>query len=280
LPAVRDCLAGADVVLAVGTELAETDHWCNQLDTSVALLRIDIDRNTLASGHGDQIGLLGDASAMIEAVLNKVGRAPANLAERTEEVATLRARVAPDLQARSSMYAPVLDAIRAALSTDTVVVTDMTELAYAGNDLFWVERPRSWLHPVGFGTLGYALPAAIGAKLGAPTRPVVAMAGDYGFQYTLPELAVAVEHALSLPVLIWNNEGLGVISRKMKQSGIEAVGVAPRNPDFQLLAQAYNCPGHVPASLAAVPKAIAAAFAHPGPSLIELRQSALVGDVG
>ena len=69
--------------------------------------------------------------------------------------------------------------------------------------------PFYWLHPNGYGTLGYALPAAIGAKLGAPARPVVALVGDAGLLFTVQELATAVDEGLCLPILLWNNDGLG-----------------------------------------------------------------------
>jgi len=69
----------------------------------------------------------------------------------------------------------------------------MTQFAYAANEVWPMEAPDLWHHPCGFGTLGYALPAAIGGAIARAGQPTVAIAGDYGFQYTLQELMVAVE---------------------------------------------------------------------------------------
>src|SRR5438552_2636738 len=87
----------------------------------------------------------------------------------------------------------------------------MTQIAYAANEIFPVFEPRSWLHPVGFGTLGFALPAGIGAKFGCPGKPVAVMIGHYGIQYTINELGTAAEHKLPPVILMWNNDALAQI---------------------------------------------------------------------
>ena len=86
--------------------------------------------------------------------------------------------------------------------------------------------PRSWMMPVGFGTLGCALPMAIGAKLAAPDRPVACLAGDGGVLFTLQELATARDLGLGLPIIVWNNDGYGEISDSMLRVGIEPIGTA------------------------------------------------------
>ncbi|MBX6320797.1 MAG: decarboxylase, partial [Rhodospirillaceae bacterium] len=135
-------------------------------------------------------------------------------------------------------------------------------------------RPRCWFHPSGYGTLGYALPAAIGAKLAAPERAVVALAGDAGLLFTLQELATAAELGLPLAVLLWNNDGLGQIAGDMREKGIAEIGVRPRNPDFLALARAFHCEAVRPDSLDALTEALRRAFAARRPTLIEVRQDA------
>jgi 5-guanidino-2-oxopentanoate decarboxylase len=135
-----------------------------------------------------------------------------------------------------------------------------------------VDHPRCWLHPVGFGTLGYALPAAIGAKLACPSRAGVVLAGDYGFQFTLPEIAVAVERQLSLPILLWNNDGLGQIRLGMAEEGIPEIAVQVRNPDFLRLAEAYGATATRADSLQAIGDALRTALESKGPTLIEIRE--------
>ena len=141
--------------------------------------------------------------------------------------------------------------------------------------MFPMEVPRAWLHPTGFGTLGFALPAAIGAKSGVGDRPVAALLGDYGFQYTLNELGTAVELGQSLPILLWNNDALGQIRDDMVRKGIQPNAVTLRNPDFQALARAYGCAAEKPRSLDALGDAIRAALAEPRPTVIEMTSAML-----
>ncbi len=147
----------------------------------------------------------------------------------------------------------------------------MTQIAYAGNEIFPVSQPRTWIHPVGFGTLGFALPAGIGAKFGVGDRPVAVMIGDYGIQYTINELGTAAEHKLPLVILMWNNDALGQIRDDMVNKGIQPNAVTLRNPDFQMLAKSYGLAAEKPASLKALAEAIKAALkAAECPTLIEM----------
>ncbi len=149
----------------------------------------------------------------------------------------------------------------------------MTQIAYAGNEHFPVSHPRCWLHPVGYGTLGFALPAAIGAKIGVGARPVVALAGDYGFQYTANELGTAAEHRLPLPILLWNNNALGQIRDDMVRKAIQPNAVTLENPDFGQLASAYRCHAERPASHGELADAIRTALAADRPTVIEMDAS-------
>jgi thiamine pyrophosphate-dependent acetolactate synthase large subunit-like protein len=146
----------------------------------------------------------------------------------------------------------------------------MTQVAYLGNYLFDTDRPGTWFHPSGYGTLGYALPAAIGALVAQPDRPVVALAGDFGFQFTLQELAGAVELQLNLPIVIWNNQALGQIRDDMVAAGIPPTGVAGHNPDFPALARAYGAHGERIRTPAALTEALRQALRRRIPTLLEV----------
>ena len=103
-------------------------------------------------------------------------------------------------------------------------------------------QPRSWFNSsTGYGTLGYALPAAIGAKLAAPDRPVVVLVGDGGLQFTLPELASAMEAGAPVIVLVWNNHAYGEIKTYMVEAGIAPIGVDLYTPDLLTIARGYGC---------------------------------------
>ncbi len=270
-PPTQAFLADADLVLVVGSELSETDSWAdNPLQLGGTVIRVDIAEAQLALNAEPALGIRSDAAAFVEA-LGEVGSGqPAD--RQNQRVAAVRQEVSAGWGTLARKHIRVLEAIRAALPADGFVATDMTQIAYTGNAAFPVDRPRCWFHPLGFGTLGYALPAAIGAKLADPRRPGVALAGDYGFQFTLPELGTAAELGLALPVIVWNNEGLGQIRDGMVAADIAEIGVKARNPDFQVLAEAYGCHAVRLQTLDALGQHLRDALAAGGPTLIEIRE--------
>jgi 5-guanidino-2-oxopentanoate decarboxylase len=272
--ATQELLAEADVVVAVGTELAETDIYTTvRVSVPGRLIRIDIDPTQLAERSAQQVAILADAGAALEALLPGLS---ARRGWRTAagNAAAIRTRIETQLAAHGQQPAlGAVRALRAALPAPGVVFSDMTQIAYTGNYGFAADRPGSWFHPCGYGTLGFALPAAIGAKIAQPERAVVALAGDFGVQFTLQELLTAVELQLPLPVVVWNNSALKQIRDDMVAAGIEPVGVTGRNPDFRAFAAACGARSqraHGPQQLA---EALTAALRAPAPTLIEARDT-------
>jgi thiamine pyrophosphate-dependent acetolactate synthase large subunit-like protein len=267
-------LASADVVLAVGTELAETDHWTERLPINGKLIRVDLDAANLVRDYPAEVAIEADAGATLAALAAAVRQRRNGTGIDPAEIAALRQRNHDKLAPLQRKHATVLKALEEALPEDAVLATDMTQIAYTGSHYYRSRRPRTWLHPVGYGTLGYALPAAIGAKLGAPERAVVAIAGDAGFLFTVQELATAVELGLPIAILLWNNDALQQIAEGMTERGIPEVGVRLRNPDFQALAKAFGCRAVRPDSLASLQAAVRTAVVADGPTLIEVREDA------
>ncbi|KOY00739.1 5-guanidino-2-oxopentanoate decarboxylase [Pseudomonas nunensis] len=269
-----DLIAQADVVLAVGTEMADTDYWRERLPLSGDVIRVDIDPRKFNDFYPCAVALHGDARQTLGALLARLPDETRDPRESATAVATLKAAIRSGHCELQSIHQQILDRIAAAMPADTVISTDMTQLAYTGNYAFASLGIRSWLHPTGYGTLGYGLPAGIGAKFGAPQRPGLVLVGDGGFLYTAQELATAVEELDSpLVVLLWNNDALGQIRDDMLSLDIEPVGVLPRNPDFPLLAKAFGCTVHEPQSLDELERDLRRGFAHPGVTLIELKHA-------
>ncbi len=136
--------------------------------------------------------------------------------------------------------------------------------------------PKHWHHPSGFGTLGYALPAAIGGATARPNQPTMAIAGDYGFQYSLQELGTAVELGQALPIILWDNGKLKEIEDSMRSAQIAPNAVIAKNPDFLSLAKAYGAYTAAPINLTAMQQAVVEAFAADGPTLIYITPDILV----
>src|SRR5918997_280298 len=207
------------------------------------------------------LGDAGDALALIGEALD--GVPPDGGAARA---AVLRARLDAERAERGARYAPWLAALRDALPDGAVIAADNAMAAYHGAiGGLPVTRPRSLLFPTGFGTLGFAVPAAIGAALGAPDRPVAALSGDGGLMFTVAELAMAAELGLSLPVVVFVNEGYGEIRNQMLEAGQPPVGVDLPVPDLPGVARALGCEGVPVADPDGLRAAVAAALTAPVP---------------
>lgn len=273
-PAAQRALAEADVVLIVGSQVAEGDHFLPHLPIPGAIIRIDIDARELSAQYGARVPVLGDAGAALAAIrsaLELSGRSTPR-ADGEAWAHEVRAAIARSLNADERRHARVWDTVRAALPADAIVAGDMTQLVYSGSHAFAVEQECCWYYPGTYCGLGVALPMAIGAKLGAPARPAMAVAGDGGFMFTLQELATAAEHRLALPVLVWNNDALKEIVDQMDQRGIPRIGVEPRSPDFMRLAEGMGCLGRQAGSADELGQSIRDALAADRPTVIELRQ--------
>ena len=243
-PAGRALALEADVVLAVGTELGETDYdtvFDGGFALGGRLLRIDIDAAQAARNFRAEIAIVADAGLALSALVAAV---PGNHAQpgwgaARAQQAWAAAQAGFDGPTRS--LAALIEQLAHRLP-GAIFMGDSTQTVYAGNLSHNPAAPRRWFNAsTGYGTLGYGLPAALGAQLAAPGTPVVALVGDGGLLFTLPELASAVEAQLPVIVLLWNNQGYGEIKKYMLRREIATVGVDLATPDFVAIAQGFGC---------------------------------------
>ena len=277
--AVRELVLSSDVVLAIGTELGETDYdvvFDRQFRIAGALIRIDIDPEQLNCNIPADLAILSDAKMAMRELLSGIGKphAYSPTSPGTERAAGVRARLEAQWPAIWQGQRRTLEILQDTLP-ELIVAGDSTQPVYSGNHLFDANHPRSWFNSAtGYGTLGYALPAAIGAKLAAPNRPVVALVGDGGFQFTLPELASAVEADTPIIILLWNNRGYGEIKRYMQNRGIPAIGVDIYTPDFLAVAKGFGCHAQRASSFEHLRRLLQTAARAERPTIIELLEDA------
>jgi acetolactate synthase-1/2/3 large subunit len=268
---VDELLAACDVVLVLGSKLGaqETDYW--KMPLPATMIRVDIDPNELDLNYPNPtLGIAADAAATADSVLEAL-RQHGAISPRTsvDEVDSFRQRIAA---ARADdVYHPYIAALRDALPRDGVIVQDMTMMSYRMNDAFPSYEPRSYLFPSSYGTLGFSVPAAIGAKIGRPDAPVVAVVGDGGFQFTMQELATAIQFEVTLPIVIFNDSTYTAVEQAMKYefSG-RTMATDLVNPDYVKLADAYGIPGVRAETPAALAEAVQSAFERRGPTIIDV----------
>jgi len=290
LPATRALVAEADVVLAIGTELAETDYdvtFKGGFEIPGSLLRIDIDPDQTVRNYLPELALVADAELAAEALLAALQAQPQPEHECTwgvARVASLRQALTAGWDQPSLSQTRLLSAILERLP-NAILVGDSTQPVYTGNLTLDMDQPRRWFNAsTGYGTLGYALPAAMGAWLGSAEQPgerapAVCLIGDGGLQFTLPELASAVEAQVPLIVLLWNNQGYEEIKKYMVNREIEPVGVDIHTPDFIGVARALGAAAENVADVAQLQAALGQAVERKGPTLIQVDQNQWQGAV-
>jgi acetolactate synthase-1/2/3 large subunit len=273
MDAAQDELAKSDVVLAIGTEFGETEMYPEPRDIVVkgTLIRIDIDPLQLVNQLPADIAIVSDSKLAVTALNQALGGATYTKRKGEERAASLRQKIKNSLWPACRTHGRLLQIITGALP-GVVIAGDQTEPVYAANQTYEAPQPRSYFNSsTGYGTLGYGLPAAIGAKLGQFDRPAVCLIGDGGLQFSMPELASAVEAQVPIAVVIWNNTGYGEIKAYMRDRQIPEIGVDIYTPDFIAIAQGLGCHATRPADIAALRNELTQSVKRKVPTIIEIR---------
>ena len=239
LTAVRNLMRDADLIVALGTELAETDYdlvMQGDLPTNARLVRVDIEAAQLQRNMRADYPVVADADRFCAALLDRLPAA-------VDLNGALRARTARAAIEADEHFHPDLAAFFATLraaAPRAIVVGDSTRPTYYASWMLECEAPRRYCHCVsGFGTLGYALPAGIGAALSGED-PALVIIGDGGLQFTIAELGVAVAQNLCLPILVWRNRGYEEIEHSFAGAGVPRSVTAIGAPDLARIAAAYE----------------------------------------
>ena len=271
-PEVQQFLPSADVVLAVGTELSETDSFVDRMKIAGTLIRIDLDRSKLNDLYPADLGIVADAKPTIASLLECLGDETGTAEDQSAVLAKLQMDIHTNLTDSEKQHTRLLETLRTVVPENTIFSGDICQLVYTGCFAMPVEQPRLWHYPAGYCTLGCGLPNGIGAKLALPEQPVVVLAGDGGFMFTVQELVTAAELELPLPIILWNNSSLKQIHDDMLRRSIPTLGVNGSNPDFIALAKACNGNGVRVESRAEFTTALEQAWRTPTFTLIEVRE--------
>ncbi|MBI4638301.1 MAG: thiamine pyrophosphate-binding protein [Candidatus Rokubacteria bacterium] len=270
--ATEAAIKAADVVLAVGCRFAHRSTQGLLLNLSFApgqtLIHLDLDPNVIGRLFKPQLAIVGDAKDGLGRLLEVLGEGRPTVRWDWTWLGELREAASPRYTA---VVAGLIGALREALPADAIVVNDQTGVNYWMEWRFPVLAPRTFLYPVGSATLGYALPAAIGAQIANPGRAVVAVVGDGGFMFSVGELATAVKYRLPIVVLLMNDNRYGAIKWLQEQIFGRWGEADLSNPDFPALARAFGCRGERLDGAEALPEALTRALVADGPTVLELR---------
>ena len=274
LAAARDRARDADVLLVVGSKLGEAELWVERLEARGRVIRIDVLESQLQKNQAADVGIVADAGAALAAITDALGSgAPRDAADA--RVAETLAAVAAECAELSPVNTDIADAIAAALPADAIVTTDSSQIGYWGLlNRLRVAEPNSTPYMATYATLGYGLPAAIGSRVAAPTRPVFAVVGDGALMFSLQEFMTVVEQELDVTVIVVDNGGYAEIKQNEADAGIAPIAVDLAQPDWVALAAAFGGTGRRAASAEELADAVADATGAGGLQLIHVPQSA------
>jgi acetolactate synthase-1/2/3 large subunit len=258
-----------DIALAVGSRFQRVQmDW--GIDNALKVIRIDLDPTEITRHARPEVALLADAGAALRALLPAIGndRRPA----WRGRVASVKAEVAAVLRRELAPQHELIEALRAAIPEDGILVEDLTQIGYVSRLAFPVHGPRQYLTSGYQGTLGLSYPAALGAKTALPERAVVAIAGDGGFMYNVQELATAVQHGINVVALVFNDGAYGNVKRMQREFyGNRVIASDLTNPDFVRLADSFGVFALAVDNPDDLQDALEQAFARDAPALIEVK---------
>ena len=262
-PRMRPTIDGADVVLAVGTRFQGFGLRADQ-----RLVQVDIDPDQIGRNRAADVAVVGDARTSLSALVELLPARPS----RADEARARRATAEEQLRAIGPQAAMV-DALRAGVPDDGILVCDTTTVAYMCHMYYPVYEPRTYLSTSYMGTLGFAYPAALGAKVARPDRAVVTVVGDGGFLFASNELATARQHGIHTVTVVFDDGAYGNSNRDQRERyGGRELGTVLENPDWMMLAHAFDAAGVVVDDIARLPAilrdACAATLATSGTSTV------------
>ena len=288
----------ADVVLAVGTRFAD-ESTCSyrkgiawnfgEHEEDTRLIHIDIDPHEIGKNYPTDVGIIGDAKATLTELLEilKEFYTPSNYIETPyfQEIHQLREewykfqkdwRI-PDLE--PVMISCVLKEVREFLERDAIVVTSSGNVQAQIIQEFEFYEPHTCITAGGFSTMGYTLPAAIGAKLGQPDKQVLGLVGDGDFMMTMQELHTAKQLNLNLVIVVLNNAGWIAITDLQRAAYGKDRAYATEftdhkgdsyTPNFEEIAQGFGCWAKRISKADEIQSTLEQAFKQKGPAVVEI----------
>jgi acetolactate synthase I/II/III large subunit len=270
----------ADLIIAVGARF--DDRVTGELGSfaqRAKIVHIDVDAAEIGKNVEAHVPVVGDAKQALEGIareLSTLAPGPGRWGEWWTRIDGWRAAHPPRAaeHGEDGTIDPegALDALAAALDRDTIVTTDVGQHQMWAANRLGFDAPRRWLTSGGLGTMGFGLPAALGAQAAFPERQVVCVSGDASLLLNLQELATAAAERLPVKVIVLDNAGLGMVRQQqdMFWAGRRAASQFSEQIDWRLLAGGFGIAARSVADADALEDALAATLAEPGPALLHV----------
>ncbi len=260
----------ADVVLAVGTRL-EPQQSAWGVDDRLQIIHVEIDPDELGRFGSPAVGILADATLTLRELARLIPEHNISRSSRRAELSQVKEDSLVRLRDELGPQMAWVDALRASLDDDAIVVDELTQVGYAARFGFPVYHPRSYVISGFAGALGFGYATALGAKVACPERQVLSINGDGGFVYTMHELATAVQYGINVVAVVFNDNAFGNVRRdQIDRYDGRVIGSELHNPDFVALAESFGARGFKAVDPDELAGTIQQAFAAECPCVIEV----------
>ncbi len=241
-PVAHKLWSMADVVLAIGTRL-QTSQMGWGSDDDLKIIHINLDPDEIGRHGPPTVGLVADANQAMTHLVERTQTHTKPHPSRLEELQALRADFAKEI-AHLEPQLSYLNAIRAELPEDGILVEDLTQVMFVSRLAYPVYQPRTYLSGGYPGTLGMGYATALGAQTAMPDRKVLSVNGDGGFLYTASEIATAVRYNIPVTAIVFADNAYGNVKRiQQERYNGRTIASDLTNPDFVKLAESYGALG-------------------------------------
>jgi acetolactate synthase-1/2/3 large subunit len=275
--AVQSC----DALIAIGARFDDrvTGRVSDFAPNAKTIIHVDIDPSSISKNIKVHIPIVGDIKEVVQVMLKKV-KSQESLAPRQKLWAEWHQKIKaekPLPYEKSNANGEVkprelIEELYNVTKGEAIVATDVGQHQMWTAQMMPFDRPRSWLTSGGLGTMGYGLPAGIGAYFAAPDRPIVVISGDGSIQMNIQEMATAVQYKVPVKVIIMNNYYLGMVRQWQEKfyEGRYSHSYMDAMPNFVKLAEAYGAAGFRVEKSKDLTATITEAFAVPGPVIVDV----------
>lgn len=269
LPAARAVAEASDLLIVLGSKLGEAELWSPALRLDGRVVRVDISADQLRKNAVPDVAVQGDTAVVLAELLPLLEGRERATPDLSVILETIDLQIVEALPQTAALGKRIVDA----LPEGAIVAGDSSQIFYlAVANLLRQSQPHSMLYTPTYATLGYGLPAAIGARIAEPARPAITVIGDGALMFCVNELVTAVEQRLDLTVVCIDNGGYAEIKQNELDRGISPIGVDLVQPDWVALAAAFGATGTAVRSDDDVTGAIRDAIATGGVQLVHIRQ--------
>ncbi|GAC1568580.1 MAG: thiamine pyrophosphate-binding protein [Ktedonobacteraceae bacterium] len=268
---VRELIVHTDVALVINSRLGLERSAQNKLLLPSSIIQVDMEPSEIGRHFPVALSVVANVRLTLDALLAALQDSPGERPSRREEVAEAKHAFEVHTRRTYGDNLAFLDAVREAVPGDGVIVADMTKLGYASSEYLPLYQPRTYIHPSELCSIGCGLPLALGAKVAAVDRPVVALCGDGGFLLNVGELATAAQEQLDVVMVVFNDATYTAVkAQQLRRFNRRYIATDLLAPDYVALARAFGLNGMKVQSPAGLRQAIAGALQQNGSTLIEV----------